>query len=187
MKDKNRAEHALLELGYSLDLDGMNEEAEQMYIKAIEMLEDKTSNQDLTQLASTAFEHGKKLYNLKRYEQALAAFKRSKEILDSTVILDASHLVVEDLANSIAWYARSLRKLNKNQRAADEYQRACSIWEALRTFSPDTEKDSCYALKLGLSMYGLSKCLKKKNDLELADLAMYSARSLLGNFNIAFE
>ena len=89
MKDKNRAEHALLELGYSLDLDGMNEEAEVMYLKAIEMLEDKTSNQNLKQLASTAFEHGKKLYNLKRYEQALAAFKRSKEILDSTVILDA--------------------------------------------------------------------------------------------------
>ena len=187
MKDKNRTEQALLELGYTLDIEGMNEEAEQMYLKAIEMLEDKTSNQDLEILSTTAFEHGKKLYNLKRYDQALAAFKRSKEILDSLVILDANHLVIEKLANSISWYARSLRKLNKFQRAANEYQRACSIWGALRTFSPDTEKDSCYALKLGLNMYGLSKCLKSKNDYELADLAMYSAKSLLGNFNIAFE
>lgn len=186
MKNKNKIEHALFELGYSLDIDGLNEEAESVYLKAIEMLEEKTSTEDIYSLGITAFAHGKKLYNLKRYEQALAAFKRSKEILDSILILDANHLIVEDLANSISWYARSLRKVNKHQRAIDEYQRACSIWGSLRTFSPDTEKDSCYALKLGLNMYGLSKCLTSKKDVELADLAMYSAKSLLSNFNIAF-
>ena len=172
-------EHALFELGYALDIEGMNNAAESLYLQAIEMLEDKANSGSLSELADAAFEHGKKLYEIKRLEEAASAFARAIEITDSLIVLDASHLMVEKLAIAISWHSRCLRKLKKFDRACEQYQRSCSIWTVLKSLAP---KNDSYSLRLGLSLYGLSKCLESKKDFELADLALYSAKCLLNSF-----
>jgi tetratricopeptide (TPR) repeat protein len=186
-KDKNfkklEVENALFELGYALDIEGMNTAAEKLYLQAIEMLEDKATNGNLLELATAASDHGKKLYDIKRYEEAAAAFARAIEVIDSLIVLDADNIIVENLASNLLWHARSLRRLKKYDRACSQYQRACSIWTALKGLTPKTD----YSLKLGLSLYGLSKCLQNKKDFELADLAFYSAKNLLNPFINGFD
>lgn len=174
--NKLNIENALFELGYALDIEGMNSAAEKLYLQAIEMLEDKG---DLSKLANLALEHGKKLYDLKRFEEAAAAFARTIEITDSMIVLDANHLIVENLATALTWHARCLRRLCKFDRACSQYQRACALWTSLKGLAPNK---SSYSLKLGLSLYGLSKCLESKKDFELANLALFSAKNLLNPF-----
>jgi tetratricopeptide (TPR) repeat protein len=173
----------LFSFGHCLDTKGLQEEADQLYLQAIELLEEianKTDDSfDVLEVAETALSSGKKLFQLNRFANARIAFDRAVEILDALVLLDASFVLVEKLAIAVTWNARSTRKSGDHVLAVMMYERAISILKTLKELNRSHNKKGELILLIGSNLLGLAKSVKETGAEGLAIELAEEAYSIL--------
>jgi hypothetical protein len=160
-----KAGRTLFSYGYELDKQGLSEQADSIYQDNIELLEslceDHSSPVRLSHVASLAYDHGRALFSLGRYDNAAASFSRSIEVYDSILCLDASQTLIELLSNSLAWLGRSQRKAAQFTAAERNYRRAISLKRHCLKLPSSPEHETLLQNRLGAALIGYSKVLKK--------------------------
>jgi tetratricopeptide (TPR) repeat protein len=163
---------AMFKLGYELDTAGRKEAAEVVYRQTIELLESLSEKGNaklsMNDLAEVAFNHGEKLFHLGRYNSSRVAFSRSLELIDSLILLDASFPLIERLAGTLNWLARTQRKTDRAKDAKKTYDRAIAVWKSLMRMPQSWTHLDNLRQSYGTALFGQTKVLTTLGEKEAA-------------------
>ncbi|MCB0325341.1 MAG: tetratricopeptide repeat protein, partial [Bdellovibrionales bacterium] len=137
----------------------------------------------VSDLAEIAQHHGEELYALGRFDDARAAFQRSREVLDSLVVLDASYNVILRLSRTLSWLGRAQRKAGKGIEAIRSYERAIALWRTLLRFPHAPDAHEWLLHRLAACLLGLSKVHYLHGRKQKAATYLQEAHDLIGGLS----
>lgn len=173
----------LFESGHELDLLGRSDSAEAVYRHTIELLEDLSEQSvSISEIAKIAQGHGEELFRMGRYSKARLAFERSRELLDSLIILDASHGTIYSLTQTLSWLARSQRKTGRGKESCRTYERCISLLRTLSNFPQSRSDLEAIEHRLATSLFGYSKILRQHGQKQKAKRCKDEAIEICGYY-----
>jgi tetratricopeptide (TPR) repeat protein len=174
----------LTQFSCSFDVDTQCQEAEDLYIDSIHLLDELSngsqSKVNILSVAEMALHQGRQLFQLERFAKAKLAFVRAVKIYDSLVLLDANAQCLSQLAIAVTWQSRALRKSGKIEESIQSYDRAIGLLKTLGSLSGNPDQRLEHRLLLGSNLLGLSKSLKENGELDLSKLIAAESYDILG-------
>ncbi|MCC6933753.1 MAG: hypothetical protein IT292_10980 [Deltaproteobacteria bacterium] len=157
---------ALFEYAYSLERAGFVELAKAHYSEIIKVTEERHKNNPKTcssvTLAHIYLNHGKQLFSFGRFECAREAFHRASNLLYDHLNYGVGFSVMELLAESLHWLARSQRKLGDYDDALHTYSKSVPLLRNLLLFVLPHELSEKVQIMFHTAVYGYSKIMREQ-------------------------